>query len=158
MNSKDIFIKLDNFKFNFRVAALIQYNDKVLLQKSEKDSFYGLIGGKVQQREKTFNALKREVKEELNFDINKEKCKLSRLCENFFVYNSIEYHELLFIYYIKLDDTDNIEKSKNFVCNDKKTTMMCWIDVKDLKNIDLRPKEAKQMVNDTELKHIIINK
>lgn len=156
MSSKDVFIKLDNFKFNFRVAAIIQYKDKVLIQKSDKDGFYSLIGGKVQQKERTIEALKREVKEEIGFNIDEKRCKLSRICENFFCYNSIEYHELLFIYFIELNEYDDIEKDNDFMCTDKATTKMCWINIIDLKNIDLRPKEAKQIVNDTELKHIII--
>jgi len=156
MSNKDVFIKLDNFKFNFRVAAIIQYKDKVLIQKSDKDVFYSLIGGKVQQKERTLEALKREVKEEIGFNIDEKRCKLSRICENFFCYNSIEYHELLFIYFIELNEYDDIEKQNDFKCIDKATTKMCWTNINDLKNIDLRPKEAKQIVNDTELKHIII--
>lgn len=156
MSSKDVFIKLDNFKFNFRVAAIIRYKDKVLIQKSDKDGFYSLIGGKVQQKERTIEALKREVKEEIGFNIDEKRCKLSRICENFFCYNSIEYHELLFIYFIELNEYDDIEKDNDFMCTDKATTKMCWTNIIDLKNIDLRPKEAKQIVNDTELKHIII--
>ena len=157
MNDKDIFLKLDNFKFNFRVAAIMQYNDKILIQKSEKDSFYGLIGGKVQQKERTIDALKREIKEEINFNVDEKKCKLSRVCENFFIYNSTEYHELLFIYFIELNEDDNIQKHSDFTCVDKTTTKMCWININELENIDLRPKEAKQILDNNSLKHIIIN-
>ena len=156
MNDKDIFIKQDNFKFNFRVAAILKYNDKVLIQKSDKDSFYSLIGGKVQQREKTVYAIKREIKEETGFCVDEKRCKLSRICENFFNYNSIEYHELLFIYFIELNEEDNIQKHTNFTCTDKPTTKMCWINIEELKNIDLRPKEAKKILDNSQLKHIII--
>lgn len=157
MNNKDIFIKLDDFKFNFRVAALIQYKDKVLIQKSEKDDFYGLIGGKVQQKERTVDALIREIKEEIGFCIDEKRCELSRVCENFFCYNSTKYHELLFIYFIKLNEDDSIQKYKDFLCIDKLTTKMCWINLSELKEVDLRPKEAKQIVSNSDLKHLIIN-
>ena len=45
--TNDISFKYENLKgkFNFRVAAFIQNGEKLLLQKSDKDSFYGLIGG-----------------------------------------------------------------------------------------------------------------
>lgn len=156
-NNKDIFIKLDNFKFNFRVATMIQYKNKVLIQKSDKDNFYSLIGGKVQRKERTVEAIKREVKEEIGFNIDEKRCKLSRICENFFCYNSMEYHELLFIYFIELNGDDAIEKNSDFKCIDKSTTKMCWINIKDLKDIDLRPKEAKTIIGDINLKHIIIS-
>ena len=130
MNDKDVFIKLDGFKFNFRVAAIMQYKDKVLIQKSCKDDFYGLIGGKVQQKERTVDALKREIEEEIGFYINEKRCKLY--------------------------EDDDIEKNNDFMCIDKKTTKMCWKKIKELEGIDLRPKEAKQILNNTNLKHIII--
>lgn len=157
MSDKDVFIKEGNFKFNFRVAILIRYNKKVLVQKSEKDRFYSLIGGKVQKNEKTLEAIKREVKEELGFEIEDKRCIISRICENFFEYNSIRYHEILFIYNIELKDKDDIEKDKDFECKDKETTKMCWINIEDLKDIDLRPKEAKEIVNNINLKHMVIN-
>lgn len=89
MKENDICINNENAKFNFRVAAIFRYNNKVLIQKSEKDDFYGLIGGRVKLGEKTIEALKRKIKEEVDFDIKEENCKLLRVCENFFSYNFV---------------------------------------------------------------------
>ena len=49
MQKKDIIIKDDesNFKFNFRVAGIFVNDNKILLQKCEKDDYYSLIGGRV---------------------------------------------------------------------------------------------------------------
>ena len=69
---KDILFKYENLKgkFNFRVAAFIQNGEKLLLQKSDKDSFYGLIGGRVSFCETTFEAIIREVNEETGVTLN----------------------------------------------------------------------------------------
>lgn len=156
MKGNDICINNENAKFNFRVAAIFRYNNKVLIQKSEKDDFYGLIGGRVKLGEKTIEALKREIKEEVDFDVKEENCKLLRVCENFFSYNFKKFHELLFIYCIDIEDKDNIEK-QDFVCFDKNTTKMCWFKQEKIQDIDIRPKEIKDALLSNKLEHIIID-
>jgi 8-oxo-dGTP diphosphatase len=59
------------------VAALIEKNKKILLcQRKEADS-YGLLwefpGGKVERNESFFEAIKREIKEELNIEIGPQQ-------------------------------------------------------------------------------------
>jgi 8-oxo-dGTP diphosphatase len=59
------------------VAALIEKNKKILLcQRKEKD-VYGLLwefpGGKVERKESFFEAIRREIKEELNLEIESNK-------------------------------------------------------------------------------------
>ena len=73
--TNDISFKYENLKgkFNFRVAAFIQNGEKLLLQKSDKDSFQGLIGGRVSFGETTFEAIIREVNEETGVTLNDEK-------------------------------------------------------------------------------------
>ena len=88
MDNKDICIKLDEERFNFRVAAVLRYNNKILIQKAEKDDFFSLVGGRVRLGEKTIEALIREVNEELNLVVSEENCKLMRICENFFEFGS----------------------------------------------------------------------
>lgn len=77
----DILFKYENLKgkFNFRVAAFIQNGEKFLLQKSDKDSFYGLIGGRVSFGETTFEAIKREVNEETGVTLIDENINLFKI-------------------------------------------------------------------------------
>lgn len=156
MKDNDICINNENAKFNFRVAAIFRYKNKVLIQKSEKDNFYGLIGGRVKLDEKTIEALKREIKEEVDFDVKEENCKLLRVCENFFSYNFKKFHELLFIYCVEIEDEENIEK-QDFVCFDKTTTKMCWFKQEKIQDIDIRPKEIKEALLSNKLEHIVID-
>lgn len=156
MNNNDIKIKMGNGKFNFRVAGIFEYEDRILIQKSENDNFYGLIGGRVKINEKTIDALKREIKEEIDFNVKEENCKLVRIYENFFEYNHTKFHELLFVYIIQLKSYDEIEKQKDFLCCDKFTTKMTWITKSQLDGIDIRPAEIKQIFGGNSLKHGII--
>ncbi|MDO5557696.1 MAG: NUDIX domain-containing protein [Clostridia bacterium] len=156
MNNDDIVFKNDNIKFNYRVAGIFEYNNKYLIQKSEKDDFYSLIGGKVKFGEKTVSALEREVMEEIGFEIPKDKTRLIRVCENFFQYSSTRYHEILFIYLIDIREDDIIEKQKSFRCVDKDTTMMLWKSEQEIEKLDLRPENSKDILKNKELKHEVI--
>lgn len=44
---EDISLMIGNVRFNYRVAVLFEYNGKFLFQKSEKNSYWSLIGGRV---------------------------------------------------------------------------------------------------------------
>ena len=114
MQKKDIVIKDEqsNFKFNFRVAGMFINGNKILLQKCKKDNYYSLIGGRVKYGETTFEALKREIEEELGIKISKRNTKLTNVSENFFNYEGKRFHELLFIYKINSKQMNEIEEVK----------------------------------------------
>ena len=58
-------------RFNYRVALLPVCNSKILLQKSDKDDFYSLIGGRVHLFETSEEAIIRETKEETGINLTK---------------------------------------------------------------------------------------
>lgn len=65
----DIKYKNENYNFAYRVSAIIYSPDetKILLFYGNDMAFYMLPGGKVKEREKSEDAIKREVYEELGF-------------------------------------------------------------------------------------------
>ena len=54
----------DNYQFLYRVSAIIlnKEKDKILLFKVKERNFYLLPGGKVNEKETSINAIKREKK------------------------------------------------------------------------------------------------
>lgn len=66
---KDVKYNDDNFFFLYRVSALIFNKDKskILLFYGNDMDYYMLPGGKVHQLEKSEDAIKREITEELGF-------------------------------------------------------------------------------------------
>lgn len=74
----DISVILDRYKFNYRVACIIQNKDKILLHKNKEDIFYALPGGRVKIGENSISALKREFMEEIEF-VWKKKCEIKDL-------------------------------------------------------------------------------
>ena len=77
MEKRDISFKIEeeNIKFNFRVAALIATEDKILLQSTTDDNFLSLLGGRVKFFEDTKSAIIRECKEEIGIEFKEKNLK-----------------------------------------------------------------------------------
>ena len=69
---KDLSIMVDDVKFNFRVSCIMKYKGKVLVEKNPEVSHSVFPGGRVMTMEDTKEALIREIKEEMHFDISKK--------------------------------------------------------------------------------------
>lgn len=144
-----------NGKFNFRVAALIENKDKVLLQKSVKDDYYCLIGGRVAFCENTKIALIREIEEETGVKLNENDMKLFKVVENFFEYGGKKFHELLYVYKVH---NKVLNKMDNFKTLDKDDCYNKWYLKEELKNVDVRPNEFKEWIcSKKTIEHIIID-
>lgn len=155
MQKKDIIIKDEesNFRFNFRVAGIFINDNKILLQKCEKDDYYSLIGGRVKYGETTIEALKREIQEEIGIKINKKEAKLINVSENFFKYNGKEFHELLFIY--KIND-EQINQTSELKTLDKVDVINKWYDISKLNSMDVRSNIITNLIESNKLVHCII--
>ena len=65
----DLTLKTEEGYFNYRVAAVIVNDGKILAQRNIKPNEYYLPGGRVTFGETSEEALLREIKEELKIDI-----------------------------------------------------------------------------------------
>lgn len=153
----DISINIGNYKFNYRVSAIIIHNNKILLHKAEGKEYYALLGGRVKSGESTKDALKREVLEEIGKEI--EVIEPFTFIENFFEMKNYNYHELLISYKAefkneidkKLEEKiENIETDKNIVYE--------WKEINDIENIELKPKEIKKVLKNMKYPQFLINK
>ena len=140
-------------KFNYRVALLAVNDNKILLQKSEKDSYYSLIGGRVQLFEDSEQAIKREVEEETGILLNSSEIKLVNIVENFFTFNKTDFHEMLFIY---KTDSKELAAKDNFATLDKMGVINKWFDIDKLQNMDVRPEFIKKSYANDKLTSLII--
>lgn len=150
------FVNEEGIKFNFRVAGIFRNGDKVLLQKNKKDgNYYSLIGGRVKFLEDTKKAIIREVEEETGVLLSDNEVSLIEVVENFFMYDNVKSHELLFVYKI---DSSKINAMDEFQTLDKKeVSLNKWYDIKEAKEFDIRPSFAKKWFDDVSLNHEVIN-
>ena len=155
---KDISILVDDIKFNFRVGVIFEYNDSIIIEKGDKANFGVLPGGRVMTLEDTKSALIREIQEEMHFDISKKEIKLQDIIENFFTYNGTKYHELYFVYRVKLEENDEIVKRKKgeFINYDSESNYYEYINLDDIDNERIKPEIIKKIVKDSKFDTIVV--
>ena len=116
----DINFKEEEFTFNYRVAALIRYQDKLLVEKNIEVEHYGLIGGRCKLGEDSITALQREVLEETNEET--EYVRTVGILENFFTsrYTNSPYHEILIIHELKFKNPEVYKETSIINLEEKK--------------------------------------
>lgn len=137
----DVKIFYDDIKFKYRVSAIFIYDNKLLVNKYDDDS-YCLPGGYVEIGETSEEAIKRELMEEINLNFNIDS--FAGITENFFVnIRGEKTHGLDFYYKVSLKDPNDISKiDYERVENDKEGIVyhhLKWIDIKELNKIKLLP-------------------
>lgn len=157
--SEDIRIQNNNNKFKFRVAGIVENDGKYLIVKMNQNPFFCFAGGHVELFENTKDALERELKEELYFDI--EVGDLVAINENFYKLRGDNCHELCFYYFVKpknkcIDMQDlTLEEEDKY---GKVIHRFKWVSKNELLSLDVKPKEiVNYIVENNALKHFIIN-
>lgn len=150
----DLSIIIDGVKFNFRVGLLVKMKKQVLVECNQDYDFVVLPGGRVKTLESSEDALIREINEEMKIDLTNYNLEFIGADENFFELDNIKYHELYFIYKIEIDE--NNEDFKDGMINyDSKVNYYKWVDILDLKEVNLLPKSLINIINSNGIHHSI---
>lgn len=145
-------------KFSYRVAGIALDGDRVLLQRTEKDDFWFLPGGRVEWLESAQDALLREMQEELGVEAHVER--LLWVVENFFEHDGQSHHELGLYFLISFPpDSLLYGKSEPFAGDEEGLKIIFkWHPLDELEEITLYPvflqKRLASMPQVTE--HIVI--
>lgn len=150
----DLSIIIDGVKFNFRVGLLVKMKKQVLVECNQDYNFVVLPGGRVNTLESSEDALIREINEEMKIDLTNYNLEFIGADENFFELDNIKYHELYFIYKIEIDE--NNEDFKDGMINyDSKVNYYKWVDILDLKEVNLLPKSLINIIDSNGIHHSI---
>lgn len=150
----DLSIIIDGVKFNFRVGLLVKMKKQVLVECNQDYDFVVLPGGRVKTLESSEDALIREINEEMKIDLTNYNLEFIGADENFFELDNIKYHELYFIYKIEIDE--NNEDFKDGMINyDSKVNYYKWVDILDLKEVNLLPKSLINIIDSNGIHHSI---
>ncbi|WP_332646304.1 NUDIX hydrolase [Lysinibacillus sp. 54212] len=149
----DLTIRLEQGVLNCRVAAVIIKEGYLLLHKNIQDDYWALPGGRIKLHENSADAIVRELKEELNIQL---QCKrLLWVSENFFNIKEDHYHEFGFYYEI---DSQNLQLfPKAFNAYDNEDFVYQWIKIDELNSLHIYPEFIKEKINDMEFEHYIGN-
>jgi ADP-ribose pyrophosphatase YjhB (NUDIX family) len=122
-----------NKKIAIKVLLLIEHKGKLLLNKGQdsvkKETFYRFVGGSVKFGETTEKALRREIREELNSEI--ENLKFLQVVENIFTYEGEKCHEIIFLYKGDLSNK-NIYQQKFIPIPDARGFPAEWVPISDI--------------------------
>lgn len=106
-----------DIKFTYRIAAIIIYQNHVLLQHAVDAGHWFLIGGRAELGETALETVTREIREELGIEGNIER--LLWVVENFFAMDGKQHHELGLYFLVSLpDDTSIYDITQPFVRTD----------------------------------------
>lgn len=124
--------KPDNFNPVFEVVScFIECNNEILMLKRQinkpQPNTYGVPAGKVENNESINDAIIREVKEETNIDLEKEKLK-------FFKTKYVVYDEYSFIYH---SFHYELENKPEVIINEKEHQEYMWITPIESLNLNL---------------------
>lgn len=145
------FVK-DDYRFNARASAIIlnAKKNKILLFKIEDGRDYFLLpGGRIELYEDSLTAIKREVMEELGYDIDFSLCSIQ---ENFVIKENVKIMQYNFCYkgiYKGIINTDR------FVCKDNNNQYFYWVDIEQLNSYKVYPESTIKLIRSEKLKHII---
>lgn len=150
----DLSIIIDGVKFNFRVGLLVKMKKQVLVECNQDYDFVVLPGGRVKTLESSKDALIREINEEMKIDLTNYNLEFICIDENFFELDNIKYHELYFIYKIEIDD-NNDDFKDDMINYDSKVNYYKWINILDLKEVNLLPKSLISIIDSNGIHHNI---
>lgn len=143
----DLTIDIEDYKLNIRAACIIKHNNKVLLHRSDDKDHYCLIGGRVELGENSEHTIRREIKEELGKEI--DLTGYVSTIENFFEFEGSKYHEYMFVYEAEFkDEKDRLIEETLSNIEGKDYLKYYWVDIKDIDNVDIKPKVIKDILKE----------
>ena len=153
----------DKGKFVLRVAGIFLHEDKVLFHRADHEDIWALPGGGCEFFEQTYQALVREIQEELDAEV--DIGRLAFTVENFFELGESKAHEIGFYYlcnfkgaskhlYDKLEFEGIEEKMDGF---NKFKLHFLWIPFKSLGDYKIKPDFLLEQLKDLgqHSKHIV---
>ena len=138
MEELDLTFNISEGKFNYRVGAIIIKNNKLLVVKNHKATYFYSVGGRVKYNETCEEAVKRETKEELGIDMEIDRAVFFH--EQFFDEkdSNEHFHEIAMYFLMKVPE--NITDIKcSSVTDDGIEEELVWLPIDKLSNFTVFP-------------------
>ena len=147
--NNDISVMINNKKLNIRVGIIFRYEDKVLVE-VPKYNFYNSVvpGGRIKIGEYSIDAIKREIKEEMGFELLDSKLGFVKTLEEMFTFNNTDYHEIFFIYKYNVDYDDYNLLLKIKDNQDNANSYYKFITKEEFNEYNLLPLEIRDIINE----------
>ena len=143
----DLTFRLQEGTFNFRVAAVMVRDGKLLVMQDPESPYWYLPGGRVHLHERAEDALMREMEEELG--ISPKIVRPLWLVQNFYQedVNREQYHELGMYVLVDVSGTDLMERGEEFSTReDGQVNTFRWVEFEKLEGMYLYPLFIKKEI------------
>lgn len=145
----DITFKTDIGRFNYRVCGIIIHENKILAMNDERSPYYYLPGGRVQLHETVEEAIKREMKEELEIDVN--NIRPLWFNQGFFTedVSNEKFHEICIYFLIDYSNTDLLSRGNQFALTENNHKHVYeWLEFEQLQQEYFYPIFLKKAIFD----------
>lgn len=123
-----------NNRIRIKVMCLITDGDRVLAghgyDSVKGEDFYRVLGGSMKFSETSEEGVRREIREELNSEI--EDLKFLDVVENTFVYKGNPGHEIIFLFQGTLTDKEIYKQAKIHIVDEGYEFDAEWVSLKDV--------------------------
>lgn len=138
----DLSIKVQDTTLYIRTAILIKSTNGYIFEK-HKDNYLFVVGGKIQLNEPSLEAAKRELKEELDFDV--KNLVFKSVIENIYQKPSSEkVHEICFLY-----ETEDLY-------TDLVPDLFVEINHSNINSFEIKPAVMKEFISGKEQTHVVL--
>ncbi|KAF1299103.1 hypothetical protein BAU15_00205 [Enterococcus sp. JM4C] len=150
---QDLTIQLDQGMLNIRACAIIKCQDSYLFHRGAKDNYWTFVGGRVQFGEDSWSALKRELQEELTYQVTGSE-SLAFIVEQFFSYKKQLCHEFNYGYFIEVPTEEILQPIRQA---DGEILVFEWKTAEEIQGVTVYPEVAKEMIQrqDFQFQHVI---
>lgn len=109
-------------RFNYRIAGVAVHGGQVLVFQAEGEPFWSLPGGRAELGEPAERTLEREMREELNTEV--EVVRPLWFVENFFHFDARDYHEVALYFLMRLPQASPLLQNEDpFIAWDEGTQL-----------------------------------
>jgi ADP-ribose pyrophosphatase YjhB (NUDIX family) len=108
--------------------CIVRRDDEILVMEARDESrdltFYRPLGGGIEFGERSDDAVKRELREEIGAEL--DEVRLLTVLENLFEFEGEAWHEIVFVYEATLADPDLYDRPTFVVTEETGTLPGCW--------------------------------
>ena len=140
----DISFKSPEGAFNYRAAAIIIHDGRLLVLQDEGIPHDYLPGGRVHLGEPAEEALAREIREELDMELPPHR--LAFMAESFFTLMGIRYHEMC-LYYLMEAPSELLSRGERFTrVEGEEVHHFRWVKFEELRGLSFYPIFLKERI------------
>jgi len=145
----DISLSIDDIVLNIRVGIIFKYHNQVLIEiRKDRKGNSVIPGGRLKIDELREVALKREIKEEMNYILDDNRIVFRDIIESFFDLDNKRVHEIFFVYEYIMNDEIYQDLLKIKENQDNHATDYMFVNYNEFDEVNLLPMCLRNIIKE----------